>query len=152
MAPMGSWLAVLLFLACDAGAPPHTQETTSALADVVAAEVSGDQLAVTVRSPETGCAQYADWWEVVTPEGALVYRRVLGHSHPDEQPFTRSGGPVVAAPDAVLIVRAHMHPGGYGGAALQGTLAGGFSAPASVDASFAPGLAVQPPLPEGCAF
>lgn len=33
--------------------------------------------AVTVKSPDTGCDRYADWWEVITPEGELIYRRVL---------------------------------------------------------------------------
>ena len=64
---------------------------------------------VTVESPDTGCAQYADWWEVLRPDGSLVYRRVLLHSHVDEQPFTRSGGPVNIASNEDIYIRVHMN-------------------------------------------
>lgn len=100
-------------------------------ADVTAVDVRGHAGAytfdVTVRSPDTGCEQYADWWEVVSPEGeALIYRRILAHSHVDEQPFTRSGGPVEIGPDSTVVVRAHMNEAGYGGQALRGSVAEGF--------------------------
>jgi len=144
-------LAVLL-LGCDAGGRELMQpEDETALADVIAVSVSGSDVAATIQSIETGCDQYADWWEVLTPEGALVYRRVLNHSHPDEQPFTRSGGPVEAEADAPLLVRAHMHPGGYGGAAVQGSLGGNWTA-VSLAPDFAADLAQVDPLPDGCAF
>ena len=68
---------------------------------------------VTVNSPDTGCDNYADWWEVVTTEGELLYRRVLLHSHVDEQPFTRSGGTVAIPPQQEVIVRVHMSADGY---------------------------------------
>jgi hypothetical protein len=124
-------------------------------ANVIGVRVSGSPGAysfnVTVKSPDTGCQQYADWWEVVSEDGKLLYRRVLLHSHVDEQPFTRSGGPVPIRADAVVWVRAHMNPGGYGGAVLQGSAKAGFK-PAVPAAGFAAGLAKQPPLPEGCDF
>ena len=92
-------------------------------ADVIAVQASGSpgayQFNVGIRSPDKGCAQYADWWEVVSTDGKLLYRRVLLHSHVDEQPFTRSGGPVPIQPDTVVWVRAHMNTGGYGGAAMD---------------------------------
>jgi hypothetical protein len=124
-------------------------------ADVIAVQVSGQpgayEFTVGIRSPDTGCAQYADWWEVVSSDGQLLYRRVLLHSHVDEQPFTRSGGPVPIQPETVVWVRAHMNSGGYGGMALTGSVSTGFK-PAMPDAEFATGLAKQAPLPEGCDF
>lgn len=127
----------------------------SPLADVVQVEVSraAEQwvLSVTVRSPDTGCDQYADWWEVLDADGTLRYRRILNHSHVDEQPFTRSGGPVPVGGDDALIVRAHLSPDGYGGAAMSGTASGGFVA-ADVDADFAASVASDAPQPDGCAY
>jgi hypothetical protein len=128
---------------------------TARRADVTKVAVVGSAgsylFQVTVESPDTGCERYADWWEVLTPEGELVYRRVLAHSHPKEQPFTRTGGPVFIDADREVIVRAHLHPGGYGGAALRGTPGSGFRA-TSVPGNFAAGLARTQPLPKGCAF
>jgi hypothetical protein len=127
----------------------------SPAADVTAVAVSGSPGAytfnVTVKSPDTGCQQYADWWEVVSEDGKLLYRRVLLHSHVDEQPFTRSGGPVLIKPDTVVWVRAHMNTTSYGGVAFKGSVKTGFK-PAMPNAGFAVGLAKQPPLPEGCDF
>ena len=124
-------------------------------ADVQAVKASGApgayQFSVTIKSPDTGCQQYADWWEVVSEDGRLLYRRVLLHSHVDEQPFTRSGGPVPVQPDTIVWVRAHMNHSGYGGAALKGSVRGGFSV-AMPPPGFAAGLASQAPLPEGCDF
>ena len=128
-----------------------------AVADVLAVEVSGTEggytFAVQLRSPDTGCDRYADWWEVVDAEGNLLYRRILAHSHVDEQPFTRSGGPVAASANAQLWVRAHMHgegtaPDGYGGQLMGGTAASGFS----TGEATLPALHETPPLPEDCAF
>ncbi len=125
------------------------------LADVTTIEVQGApqayQFAVTIASPDTGCEQYADWWEVITPNEDLIYRRILAHSHVQEQPFTRSGGPVQIGPDQEVIIRAHMHPGGYGGQAWQGTVTNGFEK-VELDPDFAPQLQIEAPLPEGCAF
>jgi len=124
-------------------------------AEVIAVQASGQpgsyQFNVTVKSPDTGCKQYADWWEVVSTDGKLLYRRVLLHSHVDEQPFTRSGGPVPIQPDTQVWVRAHMNTSGYGGAVLKGSVKDGFK-PAMPDAEFATGLAKQEPLPDGCDF
>ena len=106
---------------------------------------------MTVQSPDTGCDQYADWWEVISEEGTLIHRRILLHSHVNEQPFSRSSGPVEISTNQAVIVRAHMHPHGYGGQALQGTVDQGFSV-VELDADFAVDLAQTEPLPTGCSF
>ena len=115
----------------------------------VSGEPGAYTLNVTLRSPDTGCDQYADWWEVISAEGELVYRRVLLHSHVGEQPFTRSGGPVEAESATELIVREHMNTGGYG-PGMRGTPASGF-APAEIPTDFARSVELAPPLPESCA-
>jgi hypothetical protein len=75
----------------------------------------------------------------------------LLHSHVDEQPFARSGGPVSISAEQTVWVRAHMRPSGYGGVAMRGSVRAGFSA-APLAADFAAALATQPPLPDRCAF
>jgi len=124
-------------------------------ADVISVEVSGSdnsyQFSVGVRSPDTGCDQFADWWEVVSPDGQLLYRRILLHSHVGEQPFVRSGGPVPILPDQIVLIRAHLNTLGYGGQALRGSVAEGFT-PFEVELDFAASLEDQPPLPKGCDF
>jgi len=108
-------------------------------------------LSVTIKSPDTGCDQYADWWEVFTQEGDLIYRRILGHSHVDEQPFTRSGGVVDVGPDDFIYVRAHMNNLGYGSLVFSGTLRNDLKAD-TLEANFALELETTEPLPTNCAF
>jgi hypothetical protein len=124
-------------------------------ADVIGATVEGGpgayRFVVTVRSPDTGCDRYASWWEVVRADGTLAYRRVLQHSHVDEQPFRRDGGPVPVGPDDEIVVRAWLHPHGYGGQALRGSVRGGLR-PWAVPPDFAAALAAAPPQPGGCAY
>jgi hypothetical protein len=131
------------------------EQAAGNLADVLSVDASGDpnmyQFAVEIASPDTGCDQYANWWEVVNEDGELIYRRVLTHSHVDEQPFIRSGGPVEIGPDTPVWVRAHMHPDGYGGAAFYGTVSEGFEQ-TDLAPDFADDVAEEEPLPEGCAF
>jgi len=172
---LGFLLAFFVILAgCSAIEPPASgQPTTSGVvdnnladapsdlvppmifADVISVEVSGSdnsyQFSVGVRSPDTGCDQFADWWEVVSPDGQLLYRRILLHSHVGEQPFMRSGGPLPILPDQIVLIRAHLNTLGYGGQALRGSIAEGFT-PFEVEADFAAALEDQPPLPQGCDF
>ncbi|MFT7519779.1 MAG: hypothetical protein ACI9MC_001923 [Kiritimatiellia bacterium] len=143
-------LNMLLLTACAAG-PDSSPES----ADVVGVKVSGSvgdySFAVTVRSPDAGCERYADWWEVVSPEGELLYRRILGHSHVDEQPFTRSGEPVDVAADSAIVVRAHLHPDGYGQQVWSGSVDSGLKE-MLLDSVFSEDLSQEAPLPSGCAF
>src|SRR3989304_2129449 len=61
---------------------------------------------VTVRSVDKGWDYYADAFEVLGPDGAVLGRRILYHPHETEQPFTRelhgvtipAGGPPPAPP------------------------------------------------------
>lgn len=150
-----SWLLALA-LACGSSASTAVDQPATGLADVVAVAASGEAGAytfeVTVRSPDQNCRQYAQYWEVIDPTGAsLHYRRILMHSHANEQPFTRSGGPVAVAADQQVIVRAHMKPGGYGGTAMTGTVAGGFTVTELAD-GFAAAVASEGPQIEDCAF
>lgn len=124
-------------------------------AEVLEVKVSGEagaySFSVTISSPDEGCNQYADWWEVISQDGELLYRRILLHSHVNEQPFTRSGGPAPIGADTIVLVRAHMHPGGYGSLAMQGSPEAGFEQ-VELSNDFALDLEETPPLPQGCDF
>ena len=138
------------------GVPSGKALLTGALgADVVSVEVTGSpnayQFSVGIASPDEGCHQYANWWEVLTKEGELVHRRILDHSHVNEQPFVRSGGPVAIGADTIVVVRAHMHPGGYGGKVMRGTVQTGFEE-MELESDFAAEVESEPPQPTGCAF
>ncbi|MEM9979563.1 MAG: hypothetical protein AAF808_18200 [Cyanobacteria bacterium P01_D01_bin.2] len=135
--------------------PVSTNPADLPVADLVSVAVTGEAgnytFAVTISSADTGCEQYADWWEVADIEtGELLYRRILAHSHTSEQPFTRSGGPVPITPQQAVIIRAHM--GGiqshYSGQVLGGTVEAGFKPMADP----LPSLETVEPLPTGCAF
>lgn len=125
-------------------------------ADVFAVNTSGEQgaysFSVTVSSPDTGCDQYADWWEVLSTSGDLIYRRILNHSHVNEQPFTREGGPVSIQLSDTVIVRAHMNTSGYGGMAMRGSVNGTFVQAPDITADFASEVEDEEPLPEDCLF
>ena len=124
-------------------------------ANVVSVAVNGQsnqyQFSVGVSSPDTGCEQYADWWEVLSEDGELIYRRILLHSHVNEQPFTRSGGPVDIGPNTTVFIRAHMNISGYGGVIMGGSVESGFHI-VEISPDFSPEIENTPPLPDGCNF
>lgn len=167
MTPVYIILSILLLACSEKDISPITVQTPidlmqltesendKNLAAITAVSVSGDAMnynfSVTILSPDTGCDQYADWWEVFKPDGTLVYRRVLLHSHVSEQPFTRSGGSVAINADEEVIVRAHMNNLGYGTQVMRGTVTDGFTIEA-LDASYAAELETVEPLPTDCAF
>ena len=134
---------------------PKVVMATNNIAQVLKVEVTGQSnnytFAVTISSPDTGCDRYADWWEVITPSGELLYRRILLHSHVKEQPFRRTGGAVKIQPQQEVIVRVHMNPDGYSTMAQKGTVESLFSAIALPE-DFAPQLASVEPLPQNCAY
>jgi hypothetical protein len=78
---------------------------------------------VTVEHPDAGWQDYADGWDVLTPDGTVLkpdpespFTRLLLHPHETEQPFTRSQSGIVIPPDVTQVrVRAHDLVDGYGG-------------------------------------
>ena len=124
-------------------------------AQVIEVTISGESNAYTINttisSPDTGCDQYADWWEIIDLEGNLIYRRILTHSHVDEQPFTRSGSNIPLKNEDEVYIRVHINTTGYASAVQKGSIVNGFSA-AELSSDFAKGLEKVAPLPNGCAF
>lgn len=90
-------------------------------ANVVDVEVTAEpggtfRFDVTIRSDDTGWEAYADAFEIVGPDGAVLGTRVLYHPHVDEQPFTRSLAGVAIPPTvATVIVRARHSRDGHDG-------------------------------------
>ncbi len=78
---------------------------------------------VTVKHPDAGWEDYADGWDVVTPDEAVLkpdpdspFTRLLLHPHVDEQPFTRSkSGILIPVGVTQVRVRAHDLLDGWGG-------------------------------------
>ncbi len=116
-------LAAALSLACAAGTAAMAGE-----ADVIAVEVRNEggrtfTFDVTVEHADEGWDHYADAWDVVAPDGALLGTRTLLHPHENEQPFTRSlSGVAISEGITEVIVRARDSVHEYGGAEMTVTL------------------------------
>lgn len=126
-------------------------EEDSGIADVIAVSASanprGYEFSVEISSPSTGRDHYADWWEVLTEDGNLLYRQIINHSETDDQSFISSGGPIDINPHQNVWVRAHMNTSGFGGQAFLGNGASGFKA-TQLPFQFAPWIAASKPLPD----
>jgi len=102
----------------------------SSQAVVTGVSVTGEEgnysFRVTLQSPDTGCEQYADWWEVFDVEQELVYRLTLGNSHVNDQPFSTIGFPVEIPQNQRVYIRGHMNNLGYGSLVFSGSVTEGF--------------------------
>ena len=145
-------MILALFSACGSN---YEGLGSKAKANVIAVDVNGASggysFAVTLQSEETGCEQYADWWEVLAEDGSLLYRRILYHSHPNDQPFKRSGGSVRIGAQDIVYVRAHMSTSGYNGDVFKGSVQGGFTKSSEAIAK-SQEVILSAPQPNGCAF
>lgn len=85
--------------------------------EAVSVRPSGDKwiVSVTLSHPDSGWDHYADGWEILTEDGTSLGLRTLHHPHVNEQPFTRSLGPITLPEDAKSIwVRARCNHHGWG--------------------------------------
>ncbi len=151
------FILVISWLVCCSNSSTPKQETTTKklIAEVTKISISGNEksytFSVTIKSPDTGCEQYADWWEVVDLDENLIYRRILAHSHVNEQPFSRSGGTINILKEQEIYIRAHMNNTGYSPNVLKGSVESGFKKE-ELQTSFAAKLENVTPLPNNCAF
>jgi len=74
---------------------------------------------VTVAHADEGWEHYADGWQVVGPDGAVLGERVLLHPHVTEQPFTRSTDLEIPESIGEVTIRAHDKVHGLGGATMK---------------------------------
>ena len=105
--------------------PPGSGEANADVLHVKAVQATDGTWTfhVTVRHPDTGWEDYADGWDVLTPDGTVLkpdpdspFTRLLLHPHESEQPFTRSQSGIAVPPDVTQVrVRAHDLVDGYGG-------------------------------------
>ena len=99
-------------------------------ADVVGVKARSEgngswSFSVTVRHDDEGWDHYADQWEVLGSDGAVLGTRVLLHPHVGEQPFTRSlGGVQIPKEVENVVVRARDSVHDYGGEEMEVELSG----------------------------
>lgn len=90
------WLGSGLFSLAQAGGADVVDGAATALGD------GKFRIDATVAHADTGWDHYADSWEVLGPDGAVLGVRELAHPHVNEQPFTRSL--TLEIPDGVTTV------------------------------------------------
>ncbi len=93
-------------------------------ADVVGGTITalGDgryQINATVAHADTGWDHYADRWDVLTPDGAVIGVRELAHPHVNEQPFTRSVTLTIPEGITTVTLRANDSVHGLGGKTFE---------------------------------
>ena len=80
---------------------------------------------VTLRHDDAGWDHYADGWEVLSPAGDVLGKRVLAHPHVSEQPFTRSlSGVKIPQELSTVTIRAHDSVHGYNKKVVEVSLPG----------------------------
>ena len=116
---MRQWTIVLVVLAVIPIPVAFAGEADVVAARLTPADDGTWRVEVTVEHADEGWDHYADAWEVVAPDGAVLGRRTLLHPHVDEQPFTRSLSGI-GIPDGIteVTVRARDSVHGYGGQEL----------------------------------
>jgi hypothetical protein len=94
-------------------------------ADVLDATVNCDRsrscsFQVTVQHADSGWDHYANQWQLLSEDGAILGTRVLYHPHETEQPFTRSlSGVKIPAHVQSVTIRAGDLVHGFGGREIQ---------------------------------
>gem|GEM_PF-637244 len=118
-------------------------------------------LEVTLKSLDQSCDYHASWWEVITPDGKLLARKVLDTIHRDKQLFTSQLSSINIAADQDVLIRAY-YQGSYGSdldsgyalsgytdQALHGSIKNGFKS-VRLSPDFARWLEKDDPQPERC--
>ena len=113
---------LLLALAIGSAARAGPADVTAATAQCAE---SVCRFVVTVRHADAGWDHYADAWQVIGPDGAVIATRELRHPHVDEQPFTRDLRGVAIPPGVTRVrIRARDSVHGFGGAEVEVALPG----------------------------
>ncbi|TNF97669.1 MAG: hypothetical protein EP297_10150 [Gammaproteobacteria bacterium] len=110
---------------------------------------SGYSLYATIKSSDKDCNHYVNWWEAISEDGELLYRRILWHPHSNEQPFQRGGSTDKINENTVFYVRAHMYPSGYSSKGMKGSVKTGFK-PVEIPENFAADLSNTGKNPGSC--
>lgn len=106
----------LLAALCLSAAPAFAGEADVVDVRYVQASDGTYTFDVTVRHADAGPDHFADRWEIVGPDGAVIATRILAHPHVEEQPFTRGLAGVEIDEDVEEVtVRAHDGLHGFGG-------------------------------------